>query len=965
MVEGSVRFGGDWRRAIAKSHCEGDHVLELDLAMAILVENGLHESPCGQEAVDKARQAAASNLIDVIKNAPTPNTYRFKLRPTIGSLNHSANDIPPIGRLLGVILPRGANRPPGGYQFYEQLVTKPRCVKDPLFEYSGYQDIDMTISTSSPMLSHYSSTNDPTSPQYLSRGDVKNLYTRVIFTGTWEGWMKDLVDGDPTKPSHLLVVRKTLRDPIAPEDFMRYQEEMRAVTNAILEQNEDFCWIVRNCALGKKPSLTERELNKKCIAMYLQTIECAIMTRALGRLIKRKRVAAKTSDYAHDGCTVKALGAPISEIDIADVNEFVRKETGFLRTTFVLKAFELSAADRALIERRQAMNEEEVAAVIAGRNPPVPPPVEVAPPTSEDNAELMTMEMKMKRMTATHNDQFVAMGMAKEEAVRIWNEHVVKEGKEFFKRDPDLECELKQHNGGGVAIMKKGEAYIDKMYAGNVMPNVVKQVCVRYAYTKKVEGQRGEAVQEVSREESMNVTDFIFKDDSINVLQKITYKPYTLCDPEYEPSKNVYNAFIPMMYDRAAMTHRPTVEHIKKLRMFLLLTYVLVGGEWPSFIWMVKFLAHIVQFPNDTPAVLVSMYSTEGAGKDTWIHIFMNAIGRHHGQSDTKMEHVTGKFNSSIAKKLVYVISESKAADVSGNNWEVLKGISTESTVTIECKGVDAVEVPNKLRLFQMTNHQQYLDNLNERRRIMFECLSTLVKNKAFFSLADSLSIDEDFLITLIWFLQRVDLDDWNPIDFQRTVYMNRCYRASKTLFPMWLRIFIEHIRPTKPLEGKNLFFLQVKVETKCTANQQTFYSVPIKELYTSWTQFRTEYGYEKMYPLDRRQFTEAFGKLHCEAQQTGGQPTLAIWLDTFVERVDKAYPPEVDLEEREDVAHEVPTLASLMWMPDVEEQDEDVQQTLGNLTASLPQRWDHEDWTFARTNNRRKRKRENDRVDE
>ncbi|MFW8303966.1 primase-helicase family protein, partial [Klebsiella pneumoniae] len=67
--------------------------------------------------------------------------------------------------------------------------------------------------------------------------------------------------------------------------------------------------------------------------------------------------------------------------------------------------------------------------------------------------------------------------------------------------------------------------------------------------------------------------------------------------------------------------------------------------------YLLQWMAHLIQRPEEKPSVAVVMKSVEGTGKNTLVRPLLQILGPYAAQING-IRHLTGRFNSTLANKL-------------------------------------------------------------------------------------------------------------------------------------------------------------------------------------------------------------------------------------------------------------------------------------------------------------------------
>lgn len=149
--------------------------------------------------------------------------------------------------------------------------------------------------------------------------------------------------------------------------------------------------------------------------------------------------------------------------------------------------------------------------------------------------------------------------------------------------------------------------------------------------------------------------------------------------------------------------------------------------------WVIGWLAHMVQRPEEKPGVALVLRGAKGAGKDTVADYVACMIGRRHAPTVAESDHIVGKFNARLENALLLHVQEgSWAGDRKAEG--VLKYLVTSDRIEIERKGIDSINLPSVLRLFISANAEWVVPaSADERRWAVFEVSEQRRGDEAYF----------------------------------------------------------------------------------------------------------------------------------------------------------------------------------------------------------------------------------------
>lgn len=142
---------------------------------------------------------------------------------------------------------------------------------------------------------------------------------------------------------------------------------------------------------------------------------------------------------------------------------------------------------------------------------------------------------------------------------------------------------------------------------------------------------------------------------------------------------------------------------------------VFCDGNSDYYEYMLKWMAHCVQFPEDKPGVAVVAKGQKGAGKDTVFEYF-GLLFRHHYITIANKDQMVGKFNRHQEKCLLLHVQEGFWGGDKRDEGS-LKYLITSHDVMIEPKGIDAFPVKSVLRLFISSNERWVVPATEDERR--------------------------------------------------------------------------------------------------------------------------------------------------------------------------------------------------------------------------------------------------------
>jgi Family of unknown function (DUF5906) len=188
---------------------------------------------------------------------------------------------------------------------------------------------------------------------------------------------------------------------------------------------------------------------------------------------------------------------------------------------------------------------------------------------------------------------------------------------------------------------------------------------------------------------------------------------------------------------------------------------VLASGNYDHFVYIVNWLAHLVQRPHENPGVALVFRGEEGVGKGTFGKAIMRLM-RPHAMQITQAKHLTGAFNAHMRTVLFLFADEAFFAGDRANEG-TLKGLITEEFRMNEGKGRDATLGRNRIHLMMSSNNDWVVPASAEARRYAVLDVSSVHKqDPAYFGpINDEMDIDGEAagIAAMLYDLRRYPLD--------------------------------------------------------------------------------------------------------------------------------------------------------------------------------------------------------------
>ncbi|MGF1757563.1 DUF5906 domain-containing protein [Photobacterium sagamiensis] len=303
----------------------------------------------------------------------------------------------------------------------------------------------------------------------------------------------------------------------------------------------------------------------------------------------------------------------------------------------------------------------------------------------------------------------------------------------------------------------------------------------------------------------------------------------------FDPSGRTVGHFL-NMWDGFAVTAVKGVDKLVSIMWHL--QHIICDGNTEHFEYLLAWMADIVQKPEQKSGVcLVLKSEARGTGKSTVSVIMERLLGQHAIRvQDSK--HIFGAFNSHLANKLFVTIEE---AFWGGSNKDAgkLRTLITESTMTIEAKGKDAIEIASFHRYMMCTNNCWAVpQSADERRFFILEVSEQKKQDPAYFEALYTDINSSEVIGQFFNFLQNYDLSRFNLHKAPKTAATDQQIIESLPPEAKWLQALLDE----GSLEDSD-FFSEAVADKK--ASKAAFYNS-----YIRYCDMLNVQGYSRLSPI-------------------------------------------------------------------------------------------------------------------
>ena len=190
-------------------------------------------------------------------------------------------------------------------------------------------------------------------------------------------------------------------------------------------------------------------------------------------------------------------------------------------------------------------------------------------------------------------------------------------------------------------------------------------------------------------------------DCNIRVYNRVDFVPVNDVDVGEQKDKTIFNLFAG--YNPKVKSAYTKENKEKILKPFMDLGRELSGGVEKDFLYFLKFIAHMIQKPNEKIPICFIFKGKQGTGKSMFINAIGNLIGQEHYISSSNPKDFFGDYAEGFYHKLLVNMNECEGKDTFDFEGKI-KSFISEDRITINPKNVRPTEINNLARVIISTN---------------------------------------------------------------------------------------------------------------------------------------------------------------------------------------------------------------------------------------------------------------------
>jgi hypothetical protein len=190
---------------------------------------------------------------------------------------------------------------------------------------------------------------------------------------------------------------------------------------------------------------------------------------------------------------------------------------------------------------------------------------------------------------------------------------------------------------------------------------------------------------------------------------------------------------------------------------------IICNGDRGNYHYLVNYLAHMLQRPEEKPMVAVILLGGQGIGKGA-LYTLIKTIWPYTVTQVHSIDQVLGRFTAAALEQSLGVWMDEALFSGDKKSSDRLKALITEDRITIEEKFQPAKTMKSFHRLFAASNHEHFAPTDRDDRRFFFLRVNESWKQNAdkFGPLFASYS-DGQTVPAFVHYLLNLDISSFNP----------------------------------------------------------------------------------------------------------------------------------------------------------------------------------------------------------
>ena len=201
--------------------------------------------------------------------------------------------------------------------------------------------------------------------------------------------------------------------------------------------------------------------------------------------------------------------------------------------------------------------------------------------------------------------------------------------------------------------------------------------------------------------------------------------------------------------------------------------HLMAGGNDDIYQFLIQWIAQSIQYPHIKNGVCPTIISKQGAGKGSFIKLLYKMLGSKKILETTEPSRdVWGNHNALMESAYIVNLNELSKKDTMEAEGKI-KGLFTDSSITINQKGINQYKVKSFHRFIITTNKEEPINvSTDDRRNFVIRASDEMIGNKEYFTQLNELLDNPTTIKTCYEFFKSVpDVINFHKFIIPKTEY--------------------------------------------------------------------------------------------------------------------------------------------------------------------------------------------------
>jgi hypothetical protein len=338
-------------------------------------------------------------------------------------------------------------------------------------------------------------------------------------------------------------------------------------------------------------------------------------------------------------------------------------------------------------------------------------------------------------------------------------------------------------------------------------------------------------------------------DETLKSYNKLDFIPQNIIQNEIQNIENeqkIYNLF--HGFNSIVKTSYNMEKRKDILNIFKLLGRELCGGNDEYFDYLLHFIAHMIQKPNERIPIAFIIKGKQGTGKNVFLSAICNLLDKRNYTISSNPKDFFGDYAEGFYHKLLVNINECEGKDTFEFEGR-LKSFISENTITLNAKFMRPITIQNYARLIIFTNKNTPISidvKSGDRRYVVYQTTDTFLDkrkyNDTFWKKLVEYFEKPEFLAALYDDFNEMKIDDYEFIKNRpiTEAYLEMCKQFVPTI-ALFIEYYIDTLqfnRENKAISTIPIYNTNSVLKENCINYRKEIIEVGtiLYQMYTSWS---------------------------------------------------------------------------------------------------------------------------------